>query len=76
MFMCMRGWCPRCQQGHQSCCLLLAHPLSGGHIANSGSGNTNMCVWGCVGGVGVGVGCARVPKRVCVHFVSVILLLV
>ena len=27
--------------GHQSCCLLLAHPLNGGHVANSGSGNTS-----------------------------------
>ena len=30
-----------CQQGHLSCCLLLAHPLDGGHVANSGSGNTS-----------------------------------
>ena len=45
------GWCPHCQQGHQSCCLLLAHPsLIGGHVTNSGSGNaststsTSVCV--------------------------------
>ena len=61
MFMCMRGWCPRCQQGHQSCCLLLAHPLSGGHIANSGSGNTNVCGWGVCG-----CGCVRAPPNKCV----------
>ena len=29
--------------------LLLAHPLNGGHVANSGSGNTStsVCVHGC-----------------------------
>ena len=46
-------WCPHCQWGHQSCCLLLAHPLNGGHVAKSGSGNTSntsiqVCVCVCV----------------------------
>ena len=38
MQMWRQGWCPRCQRDHQSCYLLLAHPLNGGHIASSGSG--------------------------------------
>ena len=41
----------------QSCCLLLAHPLDGGHVANSSSGNIStqhkcvslcVCVHACV----------------------------
>ena len=51
-----------CVHGHQSCCLLLAHPLTGGHIANSGSGNTStsVCVCVCV------CACMRVSVCVCV----------
>ena len=33
---------------HQSCCLLLAHPLNRGHVAHSGSGNTSTSVSVCV----------------------------
>ena len=45
-----QGWCPRCQRDHQSCCLLLAHPLSGGHIASFHSSGTykRVCVHACV----------------------------
>ena len=28
----IQGWYPCCQRDHQSCCLLLAHLLNGGHI--------------------------------------------
>ena len=62
-------WCPRCQRGHQSCYLLLAHPLNGldgGHVAKSGSGNTSTStsVRACVNAVFMysmlGVGCEGV----------------
>ena len=39
---------PAANGGHLSCCLLLAHPLNGGYIANSGSGNTSTSVCVCV----------------------------
>ena len=42
------GWCLRCQRGHQSCCLLLVHPLIGGHVASFSSGNTSTSVCVCV----------------------------
>ena len=45
------GWCPRCQPDHQSCCLLLAHPLNGGYMARSGCGYYKyqcVCVCACV----------------------------
>ena len=29
---------PRCQWDHQSCCLLLVHPLNEGHVVSSGCG--------------------------------------
>ena len=38
MRMWRQGWCPRCQRDHQSCYVLLAHPLNGGHVVSSGSG--------------------------------------
>ena len=69
------GYCPHCQQGHQSCCLLLAHPLNGGHIASSSSGNTStsvrvymcmcMCVYICM--CMCVCMCVHVCVYVCVH---------
>ena len=36
-----RGWCTCCQRVHQSCCLLLTHPINWYHISISGSVSTS-----------------------------------
>ena len=77
----MIGVVSHCQQSHHFCCLLLAHPLNGVHMANSGSVNASVCVcvcvhacvgvWVCVPGVRNATGDGLDYVYVCIHVQSV-----